>query len=84
MAKPLAFQGGNEAQNARIAERIADGSQGFALRHQRRRVNASNAASKGGRGRHLRALVLDEAHLVDQWGTGFRTEFRSSAVFAGS
>ena len=33
----------------------------------------SDLAARG----RLRALVLDEAHLVDGWGTGFRTEFQS-------
>lgn len=29
----------------------------------------------------LKALVIDEAHLVDAWGTGFRTEFQTLAGF---
>jgi ATP-dependent DNA helicase RecQ len=77
LAKPLAFQGGNEAQNARIAERIADGSQGLCFASPEAacgtlRTPLRKAAEAG----HLRALVVDEAHLVDQWGTGFRTEFQ--------
>lgn len=30
-------------------------------------------ASKGGR---VKAIVIDEAHLVDAWGTGFRSDFQ--------
>jgi superfamily II DNA/RNA helicase len=77
LSKPLAFQGGNDLQNAVIAERIADGSQGLCFASpeaacDRLREPLRRAAEAG----HLRALVIDEAHLVDQWGTGFRTEFQ--------
>jgi superfamily II DNA/RNA helicase len=74
---PLAFQGGNDVQNNIIAERIADGTQGLCFASpeaacNRLRDPLRRAAEAG----LLRALVIDEAHLVDQWGTGFRTEFQ--------
>jgi ATP-dependent DNA helicase RecQ len=77
LSKPLAFQGGNDVQNRIIAERIGDGSQGLCFASPeaacgRLRDPLCRAAAAG----HLRALVVDEAHLVDQWGTGFRTEFQ--------
>ena len=73
----LAFQGGSETQNGIIADRIAEGSQGLCFASPeaacgRLREPLRRAAEAG----HLRALVVDEAHLVDQWGTGFRTEFQ--------
>jgi len=77
LSKPLAFQGGSETQNGIIADRIAEGSQGLCFASPeaacgRLREPLRRAAEAG----HLRALVVDEAHLVDQWGTGFRTEFQ--------
>jgi superfamily II DNA/RNA helicase len=77
LSRPLAFQGGNDAQNNIIAERIADGTQGLCFASPeaacgRLRDPLRRAAEAG----LLRALIIDEAHLVDQWGTGFRTEFQ--------
>jgi len=77
LSGPLAFQSGNDVQNGVIAERIADGTQGLCFASPeaacgRLRDPLRRAAESG----LLRALVIDEAHLVDQWGTGFRTEFQ--------
>lgn len=77
LSSPLAFQGGNDVQNNIIAERIADGTQGLCFASPeaacgRLRESLRRAAEAG----LLRAMVIDEAHLVDQWGTGFRTEFQ--------
>ncbi|WP_425985270.1 protein DpdF [Ensifer sp. R-19] len=77
LSKPLLYQGGNDVQNAVIAQRIVDGSQGLCFTSPEAACGALRAplrrAAEAG---HLRALVVDEAHLVDQWGTGFRTEFQ--------
>ena len=77
LSKPLAFQGGSDAQNRIIADRIAEGSQGLCFASPEAacgtlRDPLHRAAEAGS----LRAMVVDEAHLVDQWGTGFRTEFQ--------
>lgn len=77
LSRPLAFQGGSDAQNAIIAERIVSGTQGLCFASPeaacgRLREPLRLAAEAG----LLRAIVIDEAHLVDQWGTGFRTEFQ--------
>jgi ATP-dependent DNA helicase RecQ len=77
LSPPLAFQGGNDVQNNIIAERIADGTQSLCFVSPeaacgRLRDPLRRAAEAG----LLRAMVIDEAHLVDQWGTGFRTEFQ--------
>jgi len=77
LTRPLAFQGGNDVQNGIIAERISDGTQGLCFASPEaacgRLRDALRRAAEAGL---LRAMVIDEAHLVDQWGTGFRTEFQ--------
>ena len=77
LPKPLAYQGGAEATNITIAERVSQGVQGLCFASPeaacgRLRSSLQHAAQAG----LLRAIVVDEAHLVDQWGTGFRTEFQ--------
>ncbi len=77
LSRPLAYQGGNDVENGLITERIANGTQGLCFASPeaacgRLRGSLRQAAEAG----LLRALVIDEAHLVDQWGTGFRSEFQ--------
>lgn len=77
---PRAWVGGASERNAAIAEAVRAGTQGLCF--------ASPEAACGplrrplleaARAGVLRALVIDEAHLVDAWGTGFRTEFQTLA-----
>src|SRR5438552_12252223 len=63
LQRPLAFQGGDEAQNSVIADGIADGSLGLCFASPEaacgRLRNSLRSAAENGR---LRALVIDEAH----------------------
>ncbi len=77
LARPLAYQGGADAANATIAQRIAEGSQGLCFASPEAACKPLRSAlRKAAEAGKLRAIVVDEAHLVDQWGTGFRTEFQ--------
>lgn len=77
LLRPLAYQGGAAAANATIAERIAAGTQGLCFASPEAACGALRGALRqAAKAGNLRALVIDEAHLVDQWGTGFRTEFQ--------
>ncbi|MET3909997.1 ATP-dependent DNA helicase RecQ [Bradyrhizobium sp. S3.3.6] len=77
LSPPLAYQGGNDVSNAQIIQKTADGSQGLCFASPEAACGALRSSlRKAAEGGYLRALVVDEAHLVDQWGTGFRTEFQ--------
>ncbi|MCZ8323098.1 MAG: protein DpdF [Novosphingobium sp.] len=73
---PLAYRSGAES-NVLLADRIREGSQGLCFASPEAACgplrSALIAAAEVG---NLHALIVDEAHLVDQWGTGFRTEFQ--------
>lgn len=75
---PIAYRGGDAENNRSLIARIDDDTLELCVASpeavcgpMRRALTASAA-----RGR-LRAFVIDEAHLIDGWGTGFRTEFQS-------
>lgn len=76
---PKAYVGGqeNSARNRIILERIEEGVQGLCFASPEAvtgpmRKAIGQAAAKG----CLRALVIDEAHLIEGWGTEFRPEFQ--------
>jgi ATP-dependent DNA helicase RecQ len=79
-SSPMAYVGGQVQRNLQVLEAIRSGDQEliFAapeaivgpLRHEITKV-----LEKGG----LRSIIVDEAHLIEGWGTGFRTEFQTLA-----
>ena len=75
---PVAYIGGMPDNEKRaIVERIRNGTQGLCFAAPESVCGAlffplSDAASQG----FLRALVVDEAHLVDAWGANFRADFQ--------
>jgi len=77
--QPRAYIGGQDhaLTNQLIVERIAEGTQGLCFASPEAVCGplrfALTSAAHGGR---LRALVVDEAHLVDAWGGNFRSEFQ--------
>jgi ATP-dependent DNA helicase RecQ len=81
MTDPCAYSGGlSPEEKQRIIENIRAG-------HQRVLFTSPEAVATG-LSRHLaaaaetgmfRTLVLDEAHLVEQWGNNFRPEFQTIA-----
>jgi ATP-dependent DNA helicase RecQ len=76
---PRAYVGGSghSVANQALAERIADGSQGLCFASPEAACGPLRPALvRAARAGYLRALVVDEAHLVDAWGTNFRSEFQ--------
>lgn len=82
IAGPLAYVGGtrNAERNQLIRERVAAGEQGLCFAAPEACIGPLRwplieAAKRGA----VKALVVDEAHLIDAWGSGFRTEFQQLA-----
>ena len=74
---PRAYVGGSDESNAEIAERIANGTQGLCFASPEAVCGRLRSAlMEAARNLHLRAFVVDEAHLVDAWGANFRPEFQ--------
>jgi ATP-dependent DNA helicase RecQ len=79
-ANPMAYVGGQQEKNAIISDAIRSGRQELVFAAPEAilgplRRHISKALEKNS----LRAIVIDEAHLIDGWGTGFRTEFQTLA-----
>ena len=78
---PLAYVGRQAERNAAIRAAIEADAQGLCFASPEAAVGPllrsclGRAAKRG----TLRAVVVDEAHLVEGWGTGFRTEFQTFA-----
>ena len=75
-----AFIGGEVDRNAQIVEQIGNQEQGVVFAAPEAVCGPLRSvlikAAQAGR---LDALVVDEAHLVEGWGTDFRTAFQSLA-----
>lgn len=76
-----AYTGGTDpAVKQQIRDAVRNGTQRIVVTspeavEQGLSGSLASAASAG----HLRYLIIDEAHLVDQWGSGFRPEFQTLA-----
>lgn len=80
--KPLAYVGGEDTRNSQIIENIKTGTQGICFASPEAVCGPLAYALREAVSKNLfKALVIDEAHLVDGWGTGFRTEFQVVSGF---
>ena len=72
--------GGQKGRNQAIYNAITAGNQGLCYVSPESACGTLRSAIvSAARGGHLHALVIDEAHLVDGWGSGFRPEFQNLA-----
>ncbi|MCY4618728.1 MAG: protein DpdF [Chloroflexi bacterium] len=77
---PLAYQGGNSKRNQVLINRVREARQSLCFASPEAvctslREPLREAARHG----RLRAIVVDEAHLIDGWGINFRPEFQMLA-----
>ena len=76
-----AYRGGDdeemEARNAEIAKRIRNGEQRIVFTSPEALMGRLNTSVyQAARNGYLRAFVIDEAHMVEQWGNDFRSSFQ--------
>jgi ATP-dependent DNA helicase RecQ len=81
---PTAHYGGSSAEqrdrNAEIRKRIGNGTQRIVFTSPESLVGTlSHAVYKAARAGLLRFLVIDEAHMIEQWGDEFRSAFQEVA-----
>jgi ATP-dependent DNA helicase RecQ len=70
----------SDAAKSQIRDAIRDGTQRIVVASPEAvelGLSASLATAAGAG--NLRYLIIDEAHIVDQWGSGFRPEFQTLA-----
>lgn len=79
-AQPLAYVGGEEKRNSKILEALRNGEQDLLFAAPEAFFGTLRyAIQRTVRQGRLRAIVIDEAHLVEGWGTGFRTKYQTLA-----
>lgn len=80
-SEPLAYVGGDVIRADRIRDRIKSGEQGLCFASPEAVITSLRwPLRQAAKAHQLKALVIDEAHLVESWGTGFRSSFQSLAA----
>lgn len=76
-AEPYAYISQRETENKTIKERIKSGEQDICFVSPEAvygslRESLIKAAKNG----HIKAIVIDEAHIIEEWGDSFRNEYQ--------
>ncbi len=81
MQPPLCYQSGSDEKNSIIRQNISEGHEGlYLLSPEAACQTLREPIKEAAKNNKIRAIVIDEAHLVDHWGNDFRTEFQELAV----
>lgn len=68
------------AEKEQIRKDIRDGTQRVVVTSPEAiQLGLSGSLTAAASAGHLKYLIIDEAHIVDQWGSGFRPEFQTLA-----